>query len=215
MSGAWSTKNQGKTGQCVSAAGLLPAQEPYNLESDKESEAKDAHRETLEATDRAAMRILANNRSIRGTTAARMERDTTTAKAAPSWTGIGANYAAWVRALRQDPMSLEAAIDEETPKRAYPAIMNGAKHLSVLHHLQQWKALNGGRSRFEGCIVAFKGEVQDAHGLPLLWKFDEQEELLLQRRQLPASALHHASLFYRNGNKDNKFHTCRTPPPPE
>jgi hypothetical protein len=211
--GAWSTRNQGRTGQGASAAVFLPAQEPYDLESDEESEAEVTHRETLEATNRAAMRILANNRSVCITTAARMARDTTTAEAAPSWTGIGANYAAWVRALKQDPMSPEAAINEEAPKRAYLAVMYGAKHLSVLHHLHWWKAPDGGRSRFDGCIVAFEGEVRDAHGLPLLWKFEEQEELLLQRCQLPASALHHASLFYREGNKNNQFHTCWTPPP--
>ena len=108
-----------------------------------------------------------------------------------------------MRAHRQDPANLEAAIKEDAPERAYLTIMNGAKHLLVLHHLQRWKTPDGGRSRLDGCIVAFEGEVQDAHGPPLLWKFDEQKELLLQRRQLPASALHHASLFYRNGNKDN------------
>jgi hypothetical protein len=84
MAGGWSTKNQGRTGQGVSAAGFLPAQEPYDLESDEEPEAEDAHVDTLEAADRAAMRILANNRSVHGTTAARMARDTTITEAAPS-----------------------------------------------------------------------------------------------------------------------------------
>jgi hypothetical protein len=143
-----------------------------------------------------------------------MARDTATAEAAPSWTGIRANYAAWVQALKQDPMSPEAAINEEAPERAYLAIMNGTTHLSVLQRLHQWKAPDGGRSRFDGCIVAFEGEARDAHGLPLLWKFDKQEELLLQRCQLPASALRHATLFYPDGNKDDRFHTCQTSPPP-
>jgi hypothetical protein len=137
MAGAWSTKNQGRTGQGVSAAGFLLAQEPYDLESDKEPEAKDVLRDTLEAADWAAKSILADNRSVRGTTAARMAWDTTTAEAAPSWTGIGANYMAWVQALKQDPMSLEAAINEEAPKRVCLAIMNGAMHLSVLHRLHR------------------------------------------------------------------------------
>jgi hypothetical protein len=134
--GAWSTKNQGKTRQGVSAAGFLPAQEPYDLELDKESKAEDAHGETLEAANRGAMRILANNRSVHGTTVARMAWDTTTAEAAPSWTSIVVDYAAWVQASRQDPMSPEAAINEEAPVRVYLAIMNGAKHLLVLHHLR-------------------------------------------------------------------------------
>jgi hypothetical protein len=143
-----------------------------------------------------------------------MARDTATTEAAPSWTSIGADYTAWVQALKQDPMSPGAAIYEEAPKRTYLAIMNGATHLLVLQCLHRWKAPDGGRSRFDGCIVAFEGEARDTHGLPLLWKFDEQEELLLQRRPLPASALHHASVFYRDGDKDNRFHTCQASPPP-
>jgi hypothetical protein len=89
------------------------------MESDEEPEAEDVHGDTLEAANRAAIGILANNRSVHGTTAARMAWDTTTAEAAPSWTGIGANYMAWVQALKQDPMSPEAAINEEAPERAY------------------------------------------------------------------------------------------------
>jgi hypothetical protein len=138
-----------------------------------------------------------------------------TAEAAPSWTGIGAGYAAWVRALRRDPANPEAAIDKDAPKRAYLAFINGAKHLLVLYHLYRWKAPNGGHSHLNRCIVAFKGEVQDAHGLPLLWKFDKEEEVLLQLCQLPASVLHHASMFYHDGDKEDQFHNRRTPPPPE
>ena len=103
MAGVWSTKNQGRTGQGKSAAGFLLEQEPYDLDSDKEPKAEDAYGDTLEAADRAAMRILADNRSVRGTTASRLARATTTAEAAPSWNGIGADYPAWVRALRRDP----------------------------------------------------------------------------------------------------------------
>jgi hypothetical protein len=84
MAGAWSTKNQGRTGQGIRAAGFFLAQEPYDLESDEEPKAEDVHGDTLEAADWAVMRILADNRSARGTTVARMARDTTTAEAAPS-----------------------------------------------------------------------------------------------------------------------------------
>jgi hypothetical protein len=165
-----STKKQGKTSQGVSAANFLPAQEPYDLESDTESETKDASGNNLDAANQVAMRILADNRSVRSTTVSRLARATTTAEAAPSWTSIGADYAAWVQALRQDPANLEAAINKVTHKRAYLAIINGAKHLSVLHHLHRWKTPDGGQSHLDGCIVAFEGEVQDAHSLPLVWK---------------------------------------------
>ncbi len=62
MGGAWSAKNQGITGQGVSAAGFVLAQDPYDLESDKEPEAEDEHRHTPEAADWEAMRILADKR---------------------------------------------------------------------------------------------------------------------------------------------------------
>jgi hypothetical protein len=56
-----------------------------------ESKAKGAPGDTFDAANRAAMRILADNRSVRGTTASRLARATTTVEAAPSWTGIGSN----------------------------------------------------------------------------------------------------------------------------
>ena len=140
----------------------------------------DAPGKILLATDIAAMRILAANKSVRGTRAIRLAGATTTAKATHSWTGRGANYTAWVRALRRDRTSPEAAIHQDAPERVYLAIMNGAKHLLVLHHLHRWKAPNGGRSRLDGCIVAFEGEVRDVNAPPLLWRFDEEEKVLLQ-----------------------------------
>jgi hypothetical protein len=52
--------------------------------------------------------------------------------------------------------------------------------MSVIHHLFRWKAPDGGHSRLDRRIVAFEGEVLDAHGLPRLWRFAEEEEKLLQ-----------------------------------
>jgi hypothetical protein len=83
------------------------------------------------------------------------------AKAAPGWSGVGADYKAWVEALCQVPGSPEAALNPRAPGRAYLAILNGAKHLSVFHHLQRWKAPEGACSHFEGCNVVFEGEVRD------------------------------------------------------
>ena len=121
--------------------------------------AVDAPGKTLHATNRVAMRNLADNRYVRGTTAIRLAGATMTAEAAHSRTGKGANYAAWVGALRWDSTCPEVAVHQDAPKRVYLAVMNWAKHLSVLHHLHRWKAPNGGRSRLDGCIVAFEGEV--------------------------------------------------------
>ncbi len=79
-------KSQGETGQGGSAADFLPAKErqykkeavsahvvggqsnhPWDL--DENSEASDALGGTVDATDRAAMRVLAKNRSVHGTMA--------------------------------------------------------------------------------------------------------------------------------------------------
>ncbi len=79
-------KSQGKTGQGGSAANFLLAKErQYKKEavsahgaggqsnhpwdSDEDSKASDALGSTVDATDHAAMRVLAENRSVHGTTA--------------------------------------------------------------------------------------------------------------------------------------------------
>ncbi len=159
------------------------------------------------------MDTLAKNRSIQGTTAARLAWGAQKAEVAPGWSGIGANYKAWVEALCQVPGSPEAALIPRAPKRAYLAILNGAKHFSVLHHLHRWKAPEGARSPFEGCIVAFEGEVRDKYGLPLLWKFKEDDEDLLQLAHLPANLSTQAALFYQRCDWDERFHNQAIPPP--
>ena len=115
----------------------------------------------------------------------------------------------------QAPRSPEAALNPRAPKQAYLAILNGAKHFSVLHHLHQWKAPDRVHSHIEGCIVAFEGEVWDKYCLPFLWRFDKNEEDLLQLAHLPAKFLAHAALFYRRGKWDKWFHNQAILPPPE
>jgi hypothetical protein len=107
-----------------------------------------------------------------------------------------------VEALWQVPGSPEVALNPRAPKRAYLAILNGAKYFLVLHHLHRWKALEGARSCFEGCIVVFEGEVRDKYGLPLFWRFEEDDEDLLQLAPLPAKLSTQAALFYWRGNWD-------------
>ncbi len=72
------TKNQEKTSQGISAAGFYQPKEPYNLELDTESKAKDACGNTLDAANQATMRILADNRSVRSKMASRLAWATTT-----------------------------------------------------------------------------------------------------------------------------------------
>jgi hypothetical protein len=150
--------------------------------------------------DLKAMRDLADNTIIRGTSASRMAADARSAAAAHGWTGVGTDYAAWLRDLQED------AITDGAPEWVYLVVMNGGAHMSVIHHLFWWKAPDGGRSRL------FEGEVLYAHGLPRLWRFAEEEEKLLQLRPLSAEALEYAAMFYQDGDRDDEFHNRQTPP---
>jgi len=159
-----------------------------------------------------AMRDLADNRSIRGTSASRMAADARSAAAAPGWTGVDADDAAWLRDLWEDPTNPDAAITDGAPEWAYLVVINRGAHMLVIHHLFRWKARDGGHSHLDGRIVAFKGEVLDAHGLPRLWRFAKEEEKLLQLRPLLAKILEYAAMFYLDGDRDDEFHNCQTPP---
>jgi len=158
------------------------------------------------------MRALADNRSFRGTSASRMAADTRAAEAAPGWTGAAADYAAWQRDLRGNPRTPGSVITDRAPERAYLVAMNGGDHFSVIHHLFRWKAPEGGRSRLDGRLVAFEGEVLDGHGLPRLWSFAEDEERLIQLWPLSVSALEYAAKFYQDGDRDDEFHDRQTVP---
>ncbi len=148
------------------------------------------------------MLALADNRSFRGMSAARMAADTRAAEAAPGWTGMGADYAAWLQDLRGNPTNPCLVITDRASERAYLVVMNGGNHLSVIHHLFRWKAPEGGHSCLDGRLVAFEGEVLDRHGLPRLWSFAEDEERLLQLWPLSVKALEYAAKFYQNGDRD-------------
>jgi hypothetical protein len=188
-------------------------------EADKDSASNiredDNRIKVIASRDLAALDALAENRSIRGTMAARLAWGVHKAEAAPGWSGIGADYKAWVEALYQAPGNPEAALNPRAPGRAYLAILNGTKHFLVLHHLHRWKAPEGARSCFEGCIVAFEGEVRDEYGLPLLWRFKKDNENLLQLAHLPEKLSTQAASFYRRGDWDKRFHNRAIPPPPE
>ena len=162
--------------------------------------------------DLKAMRDLADKRSIRGTSASRMAADAKSAAAAPGWTGVGTDYAAWLQDLREAPMNPDAAITDGAPERAYLVVMNGGVHMSIIHHLFWWKAPEGECSCLDRRIVAFEGEVLDGHGLPHLWRFAEEEEKLLQLRPLSAEALEYATRFYQDGDRDDVFHNRQTLP---
>jgi hypothetical protein len=162
--------------------------------------------------DHKAMRVLADNRSFRGTSVARMAADTRAAEADPRWTRVGADYTAWLRDLWEDPTNPDSVITDRAPEQAYLVVMNRGEHMSVIHHLFRWKAPDGRHSRLERRIVAFEGEVLDRHGLPRLWSFAEDKEKLLQHRPLLVEALEYAAKFYRDADRDDMFQDRQTLP---
>jgi hypothetical protein len=50
--------------------------------------------------------------------------------------------------------------------------------------------------------VVFEGEVRGEYGLPLLWRFKEDDEDLLQLAHLQAKLSTQAALFYQRGDWD-------------
>jgi hypothetical protein len=89
------------------------------------------------------MLTLANNRSFRGTLASRMAADTRAAEAAPGWTGVGADYAAWLRVLRGNPTNPDSVITDSAPERAYLVVMNGGDHGRINNNQIMVALVNG------------------------------------------------------------------------
>jgi hypothetical protein len=117
------------------------AQEDINNYTDEDGATSDGKDnvgiQTIATGDLVAIKILAENRSVRGTMVTRLAGVMQIAEAAPGWTGTGVDYKAWVETLCQKPWSPEAALNPRAPKQAYLAILNGIKHFLVLHHLHR------------------------------------------------------------------------------
>ena len=174
--------------------------------SDEESDG-----ETIADRDRAALRTLADDRNLRGTTAFRLCQAATAAETRPGWSGTGPHYTAWLNALGRTPSSPEAALGSSAPELAYLAMMNGEQEFPVLHNVHRWIASERGRSSLHNRIVAFEGEVMPQYNVPLLHRFAEEDAALLQLQELPTSAPSHRVL--PRWRKDNDFHLRPVPPP--
>ena len=157
---------KGGTRQGVSAADFFPRGHQFKKEAkthgvDKEAGAHEIRGSGVESDEDSAppewvveanhkvMQALVDNRSFRGTLASRMAADTRATEAAPGWTSRGADYAVWLWDLWGNPTNPDSVITDRAPEWAYLVVMNRGEHMSVIHHLFQWKAPEpkGGRSR--------------------------------------------------------------------
>ena len=160
-----------------------------------DSSDEESRGETAPDRDRVALRLLADDRNIRGTTAFRLHQAAMAAEALPNWPGMGPDYTAWLNSLERNPASPEAALESTTPGRSYLAMMNGEQEFSVLHSVHRWTAAEGGRRSLHNRIVAFEGEVMPQYNVPLLYRFEEDDATLLQLEELPTTAPSHATEF--------------------
>ncbi len=209
-------KPQGKTKQGVSAAGfLLATGTQYKKQASiAQGACGPSHRSSLAAwakdedpSNNAGMAELGQNMSVPGTTAARFAKWARKEGAAPGWKGNGAYYRACVEAITRAPDPLAMALGPEAAGRIYLAMVNGNGSFLVLYNLPRFKEPVGMRSRAGGCIVAFKGEVQENFGLPHLLQFDKPDNDLFALDLFPVPALHSATMFYhRGGENDIQFH---------
>jgi len=143
--------------------------------SDKESDG-----ETIADRDRAALRTLANDRNLRGTTAFRLCQAATAAETRPGWSGTGLHYTAWLNALGWTPSSPEAALGSSAPELAYLTMMSGEQVFLILHNVHRWIASKRGCSSLHNRILAFEGKVMPQYNVLLLHRFAEEDAALLQ-----------------------------------
>ena len=109
--------------------------------SNEESDGK-----TVTDRDLAALRAIADNRNLRGTTASRLCQAAKAVQARPGWSGMGMHYTAWVNALGRNPSSPEAALGTIAPELAYLVRKNGKLQFFALHHIHQWRSPDVGAS---------------------------------------------------------------------
>ena len=180
--------------------------------TEEPSSGEESEGDVVAARDLAVLRTLADHWNLRGTAAIWLNQAARAVQARPGYPGMGIHYKAWTQALSRTPSSPVAAVDRIAPELAYLVRMNGESEFSVLHHLHRWRSPEGVRSRLNNRIVAFEGEVRSEHGLPLLFRFDEDDDKLLQLQLLPSGLANHAADFYRDGQQDDEFHRGQVPP---
>ena len=103
-----------------------------------------------------------------------------------------------------DPGSVTAALEPNAAKaRVYLVVMNGDVGFTLLHHVQRMDQEIRPTDPIANRIVAFAGDIRAQGPTPNVVVFDEEEDTLFQRFDLPAARLMETHDWYRsmvNGN---------------
>jgi hypothetical protein len=106
-----------------------------------------------------------------------------------------------------DPGSVTAALEPNAARaRVYLVVMNGDVGFTLLHHVQRMDQEIRPTDPIANRIVAFAGDIQAQGPTPKVVVFDEAEETLFQRFDLPPARLMETHDWYRstaNGNEQN------------
>ena len=108
-----------------------------------------------------------------------------------------------------DPGAVTAALEPNAAKaRVYLVVMNGDVGFTLLHHVQQLDQEIRPTDPIANRIVAFAGDIRAQGPTPNVVVFDEEEDTLFQRFDLPAARLMETHDWYRsraNGNDQNNI----------
>ena len=106
-----------------------------------------------------------------------------------------------------DPGAVTAAMQPDAASaRAYLLVMNGDVVFTLLHHLQRMDQEIRPGDPIANKIVAFEGDIRPQGPTPNVVVFDEAEDTLFQRFDLPPARLKETHDWYRstaNGNDQN------------
>ena len=106
-----------------------------------------------------------------------------------------------------NPGSVAAALEPNAAKaRVYLVVLNGDVGFTLLHHVQRLDQEIWPTDPIANRIVAFAGDIRAQGPTPNVVVFDEEEDTLFQRFDLPAARLMETHDWYRstaNGNDQN------------
>jgi len=109
--------------------------------------------------------------------------------------------------VEADPGAVTAALEPNAARaRVYLVVMNGDVGFTLLHHVQQMDQESRPRDPITNKIVAFERDIRPQGPTPNVVVFEEAEDTLFQRFNLPPARLKKTHDWYHstaNGNDQN------------